>query len=72
MLRKVIKLYSYRLQVLQMLEVEGYYAQVKMCESLLYRLQNMPQVFENLWFSDESIFHLYGRVDQHSCLILEK
>ncbi len=43
-----------------------------MCESLLHHYQNDPQLLENLWFSDESIFHLSGRVNRHNCRIWGK
>uniref|UniRef100_A0A0L8GEI3 Uncharacterized protein n=1 Tax=Octopus bimaculoides TaxID=37653 RepID=A0A0L8GEI3_OCTBM len=63
MLWRVIKLYLYQHQVIQRLQVEDYDAHVEMCESLLYHYQNDSQFLENLWFNDESIFHLSGQVN---------
>ena len=39
---------------------------------LLYHYQHDPTLLENLWFSDESIFHLSCGVNQHNCRICGK
>ncbi|CAI9735696.1 Hypothetical predicted protein [Octopus vulgaris] len=59
----VIKLYPYQYQIVQRLQVEDYDTHGEMCESLLYHYQNESQFLENLWFNDEFIFHLSGRVN---------
>lgn len=53
------QLYTYQLQVVQMLQPNHYNAHVEMSESFLYHYQNNPQLWENLWFSDKTIFHLF-------------
>ena len=43
-----------------------------MCVSLLHHYQHNPKLLKNLWFSDESIFHLSGRVNRSNCRIWSK
>lgn len=69
MLRKVIKLYLYQLQVVQMLQVEGHGAHGEICELLLCHYENNPQLLENLRFSNNTIFHISGQVNWHNCCI---
>lgn len=72
MLRGTIGLYPYKLQVVHKLQEEDYDSRVEMCESLLHHFQNDNEIMKNLWFSDESIFHLSGRVNRHNCRIWGK
>lgn len=72
MLQSAIKLYTYRRQVVQTLQVEDYDARVEMCESFPYHYQNDPQLLLNLEFSNGSVFHLSGRVNRHNCRIWGK
>jgi len=40
-----------------------------MCETLLYHYENDPSILDNIWFSDEAVFHLSGRVNRHNTWI---
>ena len=40
--------------------------------SLLHHYQHNPKLLENLWFSNESIFHLSSWVNRHNCRIWGK
>lgn len=54
------QIYMYQLQVVQMFQAGHYNAHVEISESFLYCYQNNnPQLLENLWFSDKTIFHLF-------------
>ena len=33
-----------------------------MCETLLYHYEKDPSILDNIWFSDEAVFHLSRRV----------
>jgi len=35
----------------------------------LYYYENNPSIFDNVWFSDETVFHLSGRVNRHNTRI---
>ena len=37
-----------------------------MCETLLHHYEADPALLERLWFSDEALFHLSGRVNRHN------
>ena len=37
-----------------------------MCETLLHHYERDPLILEHMWFSDEALFHLSGRVNRHN------
>ena len=65
-LRKDIKAFPYKLQAVHKLEEEDNDRRVEMCETLLYHYENDPSLLDNIWFSDEAVFHLSGRVNRHN------
>jgi len=65
MLRKDIKAFPYNLQTVHKLE-EDNDCRVEMCETLLNHYKNNSSILYNIWFSDETVLHLSGRVNQHS------
>ena len=69
MLRKDIKAFPYKLQTVHKLEEEDNDRRVEMCKTLLYLYENAPSILDNIWFSDEAIFHLSGRVNRHNTRI---
>ena len=71
MLRKDIKAFPYKLQTVHKLEEEDNDCRVEMCETLLNYYENDPSILDNIWFSDEAVFHLYGRVNRHNTRIWE-
>jgi len=42
-----------------------------MCETLLKQYENNSFILDNLWFSDEAVLHLSGRVNWHNTRIWE-
>jgi len=68
MLRKDIKAFPYKLQTVHKLE-EDNDRRVEMCETLFYHYENDPSILDNIWFSDEVVFHLSGRVNRHNTRI---
>lgn len=59
---------SYKIQILQELCDEDYDRRVEMAEILLPKLQD-PALKHLIFFSDEAIFHLSGRVHKQNCRI---
>jgi len=68
MLRKDIKAFPYKLQIVHKLE-EDNDRRIKMCETLLNHYKNKSSIRDNIWFSDETVFHLSGRVNRHNTRI---
>ncbi|CAG0879485.1 unnamed protein product [Darwinula stevensoni] len=68
-LRRDLKLYPYKIQVVQKLEPQDYDCRVEMCETLLHHYERDPLILEHMWFSDEALFHLSGRVNRHNTRI---
>jgi len=69
MLRKDIKAFPCNLQTVYKLEEEDNNRRVKMCERLLNHYKNNSSILDNIWFSDEVVFHLSGRVNRHNTQI---
>ena len=72
MLRKDIKAFPYKLQIVHKLEEEDNDRTVEMCKTLLYYYENDPSILDNIWFRDEAVFHLSGRVNRHNTRIWGK
>jgi len=68
-LRNNIKAFSYNLQTVQKLEEEDNNHRVKLCEKLLNHYKNKSSILDNIWFSDEAVFHLSGIVNRHNTRI---
>jgi len=72
MLRKDIKAFPYNLQTVHKLEEEeDNDCRVEMCERLLNHYKNKSSILDNsyIWFSDETVFHVSGRVNRHNTRI---
>jgi len=65
MLRKDIKAFPYNLQTVHKLEEEDNDCRVKMCETLFNHYKNNSSILDKIWFSNEAVFHLSGRVNRH-------
>ena len=65
MLRKYIQAFLYKLQTLHKLEEEDNDRRVEMGETLLNHYQNDPSILDNIWFSNEAVFHLSAKVNRH-------
>ena len=59
MLCKDIKAFPYKLQTVHKFEEDNDH-RVKMCETLLNHYKSNPSILDNIWFSDEAVFHLSG------------
>ena len=68
MLRKDIKAFPYKLQTVHKLEEDNDH-RVEMCKTLLNHYENDPSILDNIWFSDEAVFHLSRRVNRHNTRI---
>jgi len=66
MLCKDIKAFPYNLQTVHKLEEENNNRRVKMCETLLKHCKNNSSILDNIWFSDEAVFHLSERINRHN------
>jgi len=69
MLRKDIKAFPNNLQTVHKLEEEDNNRRVRMCETLFNHYKNNLSILDNIWFRDEAVFHLSGRVNRHSAQI---
>jgi len=65
MLRKDIKAFPYKLQTVHKLKEEDNDCRVEICETLLNHYENNSSILDNIWFSDEAVFPLSGRVNRH-------
>jgi len=54
------------LQNVPKLEKEDNNRRVKIYETLLNYYNNNSSIFDNIWFSDEAVFHLSERVNRHN------
>ena len=59
---------SYKLQIHQQLEEEDFDRRVEMAQVLLPVLQ-LPANKKRIFFSDEAVFHVHGRVHKQNCRI---
>ena len=70
MSRKDIKAFPHKLQAVHKLE-EDNDRRVEVCEMLLNHYENDLSILDDIWFSDEAIFHLSRRVNRHNAQIWE-
>lgn len=68
-LRQESRLFSYKIQVAQKLEPHGYDSRLEIYETLLDHFRRDPSILERMWFSNEALFHLSGRVKRHHICI---
>ena len=66
LLRKDIGMHPYKLQIVQSLEPQDYDSRLEMCETLIHRYEEDPNILEQMWFSDEAVFHTSGKVNRHN------
>ena len=67
-IRRELGVRAYRIQIHQGLHFEDYDLRVESSEKLLPYLQN-PKLKDLIFFSDEVIFHISGRVHKQNCRI---
>jgi hypothetical protein len=60
--------HAYKIQVVQMLQEEDYHATLDFCTQIRSTVTNSHEVLEELMFSDDTTFHISGKVKRHSCL----
>ena len=68
-LRRELRLFPYKIQFVQKLEPQNYDSCVEMCEILLDHFQRNPSILEQMWLSDDALFHLSGHVNRHNTRI---
>ncbi|HEY6437141.1 MAG TPA: hypothetical protein VIY47_11180, partial [Ignavibacteriaceae bacterium] len=59
-LRKQLKLHPYKVQLVQNLTKNAEIQRKFFCETMLQKIENDPEYINNIWFTDESHFHLTG------------
>lgn len=68
-LRKRLHLKPYRLSLVQAIKHTDRIARKNFCADMLNRLDVDEHFLDNIIFSDESTFHLSGKVNTHNCRI---
>ena len=69
MLREDIKAFPYKLQTVHKLEEEDNDCRVEMSETLLNHYENNQSILDDIWFSDEAVCYLSGKVNRHNTRI---
>ena len=70
--RKQLKLYPYKIQVMQALKPEDYEKRQQFAQTILTRMDRDRQYLDKICFSDEATFHISGRVHRHNVRIWGK
>jgi len=68
-LRKELKLFPYKVQLEQHLTKNAEILRKKFCEIMLEKIKIDPEFINNIWFTDESHFHLTGFVNKQTMRI---
>ena len=68
-LRRDLRFFPDKIHVVQKLEPQDYDSRMEMCETLFNHFQRNPSILEQMWFSDEALFHLSGRCNRHNTCI---
>ncbi|KAG0425290.1 hypothetical protein HPB47_027535 [Ixodes persulcatus] len=61
------RMYPFKSQLLHELKPEDYARRVQFCEDELARIRANPSHLQFLVFTEESVFHLDGRVNKQNC-----
>ncbi len=69
-LKKVLKLFPYKVQLMQKLPESSFKKRLDFCNNMIQTLQLNPDLLNNIWFSDESHFHLNGYCNKQNMRIL--
>ena len=67
--RKRLKLYAYKLQLLQALKPNDRPQRAAFATDMLERIDNDPNFLTMIMFSDEATFHVSGHVNRHNVRI---
>ena len=70
--RKYLKMYPYKIQVLQLLKEGDYEKRLEFADTMVARINQNPRYLETVCFSDEATFHVSGRVHRHNVRIWGK
>ena len=65
--RKTLKLYPYKVQVLEQLITSDFSKRVNYCQWFLRAINDNPSMLDILFFSDEAWFQLDGYVNSQNC-----
>lgn len=68
-LHKRLRLYAYKVQILQALKPDDLPKRQNFASEILDRIANAPNYLENVIFTDESTFHTCGMVNRHNVRI---
>ncbi len=64
-----LKLFPYKVQIGQKLTPNSMTLRKKFCENMLRKIESDPEFLNNIWFTDESHFHLDGYVNKQNMRI---
>jgi hypothetical protein len=68
-LKKELKFFAYKLQVVQKLEQNDFPLRTEFANKVLDRLELNENYLKRICFSDEATFHVCGKVNRHNCRI---
>lgn len=68
-LKKELKFFAYKLQVVQKLEQNDFPLRTEFANNVLDRLELNENYLKRICFSDEATFHVCGKVNRHNCRI---
>ena len=67
--RKRLKMYPYKLQIVQAITQDDRVARKEFAVTMLRRMEQYSNFLEQIIFSDESTFHVSGKVNKHNVRI---
>ena len=67
-LKEDLSMHPYRIQLKHKITPQNQTARVRMCRWFQQRIEEEPDWLDNVWFSDESHFHLSGNINSKSCI----
>ena len=70
--RKKLKLYPYKIQLVQALKPDDYGKREEFARTILRRVEDDPDYLERVFFTDEATFHVSGLVHRHNVRIWGK
>ena len=68
-IRKQLKFYPYKIQMMHALKEADYQKHQQFALTFLRRIEENPEYLNTIFFSDEAIFHISGRVHRHNVRI---
>ena len=67
-LKKNLQLYPYRIQIKHKLTTADTENLLLMCQWFKNKIEEDPDFLDDVWFSDEALFRLYGHIISNNCV----